>query len=290
MTFKLRWLGTSCFQMVLPGDVHIMLDPHMDNSPNCPLAPDQIDRCDYMFLTHGHWDHVLDVSKLAKRLRPSIFCNQVTADAIVAHQQVNKKLIHTITTDDTVERPGVTVEVLPGVHVNAAREYKRQTGRDLPGEEAFADPTERLKAIMRETSGTDRFPAEYPVWRKIYKGGEQLNFVFEGSDGQRIYVAGSYPDPTVVAAARTVRASVTLLQCLSANKLAGIEQETADLAIASGCKTVIPQHHDPLHPGGRKTDLTRLEQVFRERSSVVFLEMKPGRWYTFEDGNNVTDM
>ena len=71
MSFNLRWLGTSCFQLVLPGDVHILLDPHMDHSPNSPLTSDQIDRCDYMFLTHGHWDHVLDVGKLAERLRTS---------------------------------------------------------------------------------------------------------------------------------------------------------------------------------------------------------------------------
>ena len=233
MTFNLRWLGTSCFQLVLPGDVHILLDPHMDHSPNSPLTSDQIDRCDYMFLTHGHWDHVLDVGKLAERLRPPIFCNQETATAIVKHQRVDKTLINIVTAADIIERPAVITEVLPGVHVNAAREYKRQTGMDLPGEESFADPLERLRAIMRETNGTDQFPDAYPQWRKIYRGGEQLNFVFEGSDGQRLYVAGTYPDPSVVATAEKVRASVTLLQCLSANKLAGIEQETADLAIAS---------------------------------------------------------
>jgi hypothetical protein len=92
-----------------------------------------------------------------------------------------------------------------------------------------------------------------------------------------------------VAAAGKVRASVTLLQCLSANKMAGVEQETADLAIASGCKTVVPQHHDPLHKGGRTTDLSRLKQILSAQSSVHFQEMEPGQWYTFERGYNVTE-
>lgn len=284
MAFKLRWLGTACFQMVLPGDIYIVLDPHMDHSPNSPIASDQIDRCDYLFLTHGHWDHVLDVGKLAKRFAPPIFCNQVTATAIVKHQQVAETLIHEITVNDVIDRPGMKVEVMEGVHVNADREFKRQTGRELPAEEDFSDPLERLRVILRELQGIDQFPEEYPIWRKIYSGGEQLNFVFEGSDGQRIYVAGSYPEPSVVAAARKVNASVTLLQCMSANKLAGIEKETADLAIASGCRTVIPQHHDPLHKGGNKTDLSRLKQILNERSDMHFLEMEPGRWYTFKNG------
>ena len=94
MTLKLKWLGTSCFQMVLPDDVHIVLDPHLDHSPTSPITSDQIDRCDYLFLTHGHWDHVLDVGKLATRFAPPIYCNQSTAAAIVEHQQVDEALIH----------------------------------------------------------------------------------------------------------------------------------------------------------------------------------------------------
>ena len=284
MSFHLRWLGTSCFQLVLPGDVHILLDPYMDHSPNCPLMSDQIDRCDYIFLTHGHWDHVLDVGKLAKRLRPPIFCNQETATAIADHQAVDKPLINVVTAADVIKRPGVTTEVLTRVHVNTAKEYKRQTGKELPGEEGVAGSLERLRTFMQKTSGTDQFPEAYPLWRKMYRGGEQLNFVFEGSDSQRLYVAGTYPDPSVVAAAGKVRASVTLLQCLSANKLAGVEQETADLAIASGCKTVIPQHHDPIFKGGWKTDLSTLKKILKERTDMAFLEMVPGRWYTFENG------
>ncbi len=284
MTLKLRWLGTSCFQMVLPDDIHILLDPHLDHSTYSTITSDQIDRCDYLFLTHGHWDHVLDVGKLADRMKPPIFCNQTTAAAIVKHQQVDEALIHYISAGNVIEEVGFQVEVLPGVHVNAVREYKRQTGRDLPDEKDVPDPLERLKTITSVLRGSDQFPEEYPLWHKIYAGGEQLNFIIQGADSQRIYVAGTYPDPEIIATAETARASITLLQCMSAGKLAGIEQETADLALASGCRTVIPQHHDPLLKGERKTDLTRLRHILSEQSDIVFLEMIPGEWCTFEDG------
>ncbi len=284
MTVALRWLGTSCFQMVLPNDVHIMLDPHMDHSPDPPVTSDQIERCDYLFLTHGHWDHVLDVGKLAGRLAPPIFCNQATAAAIVEHQKVDRRLIHEITIGDVVAKSGFSVEVRRGVHVNQAREYRRLTGRDLPGEREIADPFERLKAIVKASTGTDRFAPEYPAWRRIYPGGEQLNFIFEAPDGQRIFVAGTYPEPEMITAAKTARADITLLQCMSGGKLAGIEQQTADLAIASGCRTAVPQHHDPLHKGARQTDLTVLKRIFKAQTDIAFVEMTPGDWYTFEDG------
>jgi len=163
MSFNLRWLGTSCFQMILPGDAHILLDPHIDHSPDPPITSDEIKRCDYLFLTHGHWDHVLDVGKLADRLAPPIFCNKATAAAIVEHQKVDRRLIHEVTADDIVRNSGFSIEVRRGVHVDQDREYRRLTGRDLPGEREIADPLERLKAIVKASSGTDRHRKYLPL-------------------------------------------------------------------------------------------------------------------------------
>ncbi len=284
MSFELRWLGTACFQMILPGDVHIVTDPYMDDSINSPITSDQIEGCDYIFLTHGHFDHVLDVGKLAERFAPPIYCNQTTAAALLEHQGVKEGLLNRLRAADAVELPGFKIEVLPGVHTQVAAEFERLLGRKMPAPEDFDDPVERLKTIIKAMNGTDQIPDQYPTWRKMYTGGEQLNFVFEGNDGQRIYMAGSYPDPRVRATAKKVRATVTLLQCMSANKMRGIEQETADVAIASGCKTVIPQHHDPIYKGACKTDLSKLKRILTEQSDIAFLEMTPGLWYTFENG------
>lgn|GEM_PF-843641 len=284
MALNMKWLGTSCLQLVLPGDIHIVLDPYMDDSHNSPIDSDAVDRCDYIFLTHGHWDHVLDVGKLAGRFAPPVYCNRDTAETMVEHQKVDRASIHTISAGDTVKLPGFTVEVLPGVHTNPAKEFKRVFGKELPGPEAFSSPMERLKAIAKISRGTDQIPDQYPVWRNIYKGGEQLNFIFEGEDGQRIYIAGSYPDSKIREVAKGVRADITLLQCMSANMLKGIEEETAEVAMASGCKTVIPQHHDPILKGGRETDLSMLKKILKEASDMAFLEMAPGDWYTFKDG------
>jgi L-ascorbate metabolism protein UlaG (beta-lactamase superfamily) len=278
-------MGTSCFELILSRDVHIMLDPYMDDSHNSPITTEEIARCDYIFLTHGHWDHVLDVGKLANRFFPKIFCNSATSGALIEHQQIAPELITEITIGDTVKEQKFIVEVLLGVHTNAAREYKRLTGKDMPKPEDFKDEKERLREIIRTANGNAQMHEKYPEWRKMYPtGGEQLNFVFEGKDGQRLYVAGSYPDPQVLETAKKASADITLLQCMSANKLKGIEQDTADVAINSGCKTVVPQHHDPIHKGGTKTDLTELKHILKERSDIVFLEMTPGKWYSFENG------
>jgi len=284
MSLKIKWLGTACFQIILSGDIHIVLDPYMDDSVNCAITSDIIGRCDYIFLTHGHFDHVLDVGKLASRFTPPIYCNAATAETLVEHQGVDPALIHQITSGDEVDIRGFKAEVFPGVHMNLSNEFKRLTGKEMPEPGEFDDPVDRLKAITKAFNGTDQISDSYPEWRKIYTGGEQLNFVFEGRDRQRLYVAGSYPDREVVAAAKKANAAITLLQCMSANKMRGIEQQTADVAIASGCKTVIPQHHDPIHKGSPLTDLSRLKGILTKQHHMAFLELIPGRWYVFDDG------
>ena len=114
-----------------------------------------------------------------------------------------------------------------------------------------------------------------------YPPGEQLNFVFELAGGKRIYMAGTYPEPSVIEEAKDVKAHITLLQVLPGKTLHGIEEQIAQLAIASGCEIVVPQHHDPLLPGAIETDLSALKRIFAEKTEIEFKELVPGEWYSF---------
>ncbi len=110
----------------------------------------------------------------------------------------------------------------------------------------------------------------------------EMNFVFDPAGGRRIYMAGSYPDPSIIEAAHRARAYITLLQVLPGNILRGLEEQTANLAMASGCKIVVPQHHDPLLEGAKKTDLTELKRILAEKADIIFKEFVPGKWYDFD--------
>ena len=109
--------------------------------------------------------------------------------------------------------------------------------------------------------------------------GEQLNYVFEPDQGPRVYMAGTRPDPNQIKIAGDVQADITLLQVPPANALKGLEKSTADLAIASGCQVCVPQHHDPLLKGAKKTDLGTLKTLL---SGIRFQELVPGKWYVFD--------
>jgi len=280
MPIEMRWLGTACFEIVLPNKKRLIIDPYVDDAVSAPIKWESFEGCDYIFITHGHYDHVLDVGKLASRFSPKIFCSSVTADSLMKFQGVAPELFTWIKAGDIVREDGLRVEVVPGVHVDFAREYKRLSGRDL--NDGFTEPMEIVKKCLRVMLDSDRIPHKFQEWMSQYPPGEQLNFVFEPAGGKRIYMAGSYPDPDIIDAARGAKAHMTLLQVLPGNCLRGLEEQTAQLAMASGCKIVVPQHHDLLIEGAMETELTELKRILTERSDIVFKEFVPGEWYRFD--------
>jgi len=281
MSLKIRWLGTACFEILLPNERTLIIDPYVDDSVSAPITSDQFLDCHYIFITHGHYDHVLDVSKLAERFRPKIFCNDTAAHSLIEVQGVEPGLITRVKAGDIIREEGLTVEVLPGIHVNFAKEYRRLTGRDLD-KKTTDEPLAVIKEALMVMMGTDSIPDKFEEWMTKYPQGQQLNFVFDPDQGNRIYMAGSYPDPTVIVAARRANAFITLLQVLPGNTVHGMEEQIARLAIASNCKIAVPQHHDPLFPGGKKTDLSELKRIISSQPDILFQEFVPGQWYRID--------
>jgi L-ascorbate metabolism protein UlaG (beta-lactamase superfamily) len=257
----------------------MVIDPYVDDSVSAPITSDKFTACDYIFITHGHYDHILDVGKLSTRFSPKIFCSEVTAGALIKHQGVDPSFINKISVGDKVHVEGCFAEIVNGVHVDFGKEYSRLTGRDLMS--AGTDMMAIVENALMTMLGTNQIPSQFEDWMSKYPQGEQLNFLFDITEGQRIYMAGTYPDPGVVEMASGLDADITLLQVLPGKTLFGIEEKVAQLAIASGCKTVIPQHHDPLFPGAVKTDLTELKRMLTQEAVMDFLELVPGEWYEF---------
>jgi L-ascorbate metabolism protein UlaG (beta-lactamase superfamily) len=90
MAFEIRWLGTACFEIRLDSRKTIVVDPYLDDSVGAPIKSDQIEGCDYIFITHGHYDHVLDVGKLVRRFGAEVFCSPEVAGALSEHQGIDR--------------------------------------------------------------------------------------------------------------------------------------------------------------------------------------------------------
>lgn len=75
---EITWLGHGTFQFVLPGGETIVLDPWTDGNPMYPKGY-EIQRCDTMLISHGHFDHIHDAVPLAKKFHPKVIAIFETA-------------------------------------------------------------------------------------------------------------------------------------------------------------------------------------------------------------------
>src|SRR5580658_2484255 len=76
---EITWLGHGTFQMVLPGGETLIFDPWIDGNPAYPDGH-EIKRCDTIFVSHGHFDHIHDAVSLAKRFNPKVAWIYETCD------------------------------------------------------------------------------------------------------------------------------------------------------------------------------------------------------------------
>lgn len=71
---KVRFLGQSCFEMSYGGK-YLLFDPFVSANPLAGhISLDEI-KADYILLTHGHADHVLDAEAIGRRTGAHIISN-----------------------------------------------------------------------------------------------------------------------------------------------------------------------------------------------------------------------
>ncbi len=70
---KLTWLGHGTWSIETAGK-HLLLDPFLDDSPVALVRSADV-VADYILVSHGHYDHVADVVKIALRTGATVVSN-----------------------------------------------------------------------------------------------------------------------------------------------------------------------------------------------------------------------
>ena len=73
MSIQITWFGHATWQIQAPPH-WIIVDPFFDENPVCEKSADKVE-CDYILLTHGHFDHVADTVSIAKRTGAQVLSN-----------------------------------------------------------------------------------------------------------------------------------------------------------------------------------------------------------------------
>ena len=114
-----RWLGTAGFRITC-GDKVILIDPYLTRNdrafPFQELGPGDMKDADYIFLSHGHFDHIADIPAIMEVAKADIYCSSVSGETLV-RMGVPGSRIHTISGGDSVTLEGFTVSVTACEHI-----------------------------------------------------------------------------------------------------------------------------------------------------------------------------
>jgi len=99
---KLQWLGTAGFWFESRGKA-ILIDPYLSRNPGaCPgqvLKPKDLGEISHILISHGHFDHLMDVPAIARQTSARVVCSPEAAETLVKKGMDRRQI-------DVVEKDG----------------------------------------------------------------------------------------------------------------------------------------------------------------------------------------
>ena len=113
----LCWLGVNGFELRLPG-VTVLIDPCVSRGHASPISNPAnvaryIGRADAVFVTHSHWDHLIDVPHIVAQTGARVYGSETTLNICRARSVPENKL--------TLIRHGMRCDLAQGVAVQVIR-------------------------------------------------------------------------------------------------------------------------------------------------------------------------
>jgi L-ascorbate metabolism protein UlaG (beta-lactamase superfamily) len=109
------WVGHGTWKVRSAKGKEILIDPWVMNNPVAPEALKQVERCDLMLITHGHFDHVYDALEIAEKTKPKIVTN-FEIGSWLARKGIDGDTIIGINEGGTVDVDGVKVTLVHAEH------------------------------------------------------------------------------------------------------------------------------------------------------------------------------
>ena len=258
MSLSVEWFGCATFR-VRVGSSTFFFDTYLDKAPGVPsagLSVAEVDRADFLFISHAHFDHVLGADTIARRTGATVVGNYETAHLMAANG-VPEAQILAVAGGETVDcGEGVTVRVLPAQHSCLFAGAAPDSGSACLGDLGISaqERRDRVGAIF------DLVPTLSDPLRQFF--GEATGHASPHDGGQLAYLLDS-PDGSLLVSASSgywrgifaeLRPDVAILAAAGRPNVDGEPHQGSlgdflvDQVALLGNPTVILCHHDPLLP------------------------------------------
>lgn len=238
---SLKWLSVTCFE-ITDGTVTIVSDPCVTESPLCPLTWEDIEKCDYITLSHGHWDHITDIPRLIEKFHPLILTGDQTAAPLARWTNYSPSRIYPMYPNMELDFDTVKIKALYGRHTDLGTGYNDQVTALATRDAVKAD------FGMNELQG--------------YGSLEYRNFLYTFPNGTKVLLWGNDPTAEQKNILKGEKPDVAILQY---TKQAKNPMAMARLARDIGCKVLIPHHMDlKKTPAEYMPEVQCLENAFLE--------------------------
>jgi L-ascorbate metabolism protein UlaG (beta-lactamase superfamily) len=120
MSRDLTWLGHSAFRVDSPGGKRIYVDPFLTGNPKCPAGEVEPERCDLVFLTHGHGDHLGDAVVIHQRFGCPVVAQVELRGWLTGQGVADDGSAHSINKGGTVTVEGIRLTLTHANHSSSA--------------------------------------------------------------------------------------------------------------------------------------------------------------------------
>lgn len=249
---RIKWLGCACFELDF-GGLTVVNDPWITPNEATELTWEAIEKCDYITLTHGHYDHTLDIPALMEKFGSYVLCGEATAIPLMRWANVNPMRLYPMNPDLELDFDDVKIKALYGRHV------------PLPG-----TASERAhNAKNSPINAGDPNLIELSFWGDV----EYRNFLYTMPNGTKLLIWGNKLRPEQRNILRREKPDIAILQVTGKNSA----EETAELMKEIGCKVVMPHHFD--FPSSKLEIVTELGEVMAKLAPEIrFIVPEYGQW------------